>query len=106
LLAELGLLVLDVVVVVRRVSLALLRGKLVGNRTLVLGVQVLMAALLALVVTLRLVGGLGRVALVACFIESGAADVGLTSSVHTRHIDIVDEESGELKISSEKSSEG
>jgi hypothetical protein len=85
LLAELGLGVLDVVVVVGRVTLALLRGKLVGNRTLVLGVQVLVAALLALVVTLGLVGGHGGVALVASFISSGVADAGLTGSVHTRH---------------------
>lgn len=99
LLAELGLFVLDAVVVMRRVVLALLRGKLVGDGTLILGVQVLVAARLALVVTLRLVGRLGGIALVASFVGGGVTDAGLTGSVHSRHIDIGDESGWISKIS-------
>lgn len=55
LLAQLSFLIDVVVVVVRRIGLAPLGGKLVGNGALVLGVQVLVAAGLALLVTLALV---------------------------------------------------
>lgn len=92
LLAELGLGVEIVVVVVGRVRLALLRRKLIGDGTLVLRVEVLVAALDTLVVTLMLVGDRhGLVALIASLVDGGVTDGRLTGAVHSRHIVDVDE---------------
>ena len=88
LLAQLGLGVVDVVVVVGRVVLASLGSELVGNGTLVLGVQLLVATVDTLVVTLTLVGNGHRlVTLVTSLVEGGVTDARLTGG---RHI-VVDE---------------
>jgi hypothetical protein len=79
LLAELGFLVLDVVVVVRRVFLVLLGSELVGDGTAILGVEVLVAVCLAFRVAGPLLElGDGFVALVTGFIEGTVSDGGLS----------------------------
>ena len=86
LLAQLGLGVVDVVVVVGRIVLASLGSELVGNGTLVLGVQLLVATVDTLVVTLTGVGnGHGLVALVTSLVEGTLADVRQTGG---RHIEV------------------
>lgn len=91
LLAQLSLLVDDTVVVVGAVRLALLGSELVGDRTLILGVKVLVAGLNALGVALTLGDlGLGRVALVTSLVEGGVANVGLSG--RGRHVEKVCDE--------------
>jgi hypothetical protein len=78
LLAELGFLVLDVVVVVRGVALVLLGSELVGDGTAILGVEVLVAVCLAFSVASTLLEiGDGFVALVTGFIDGTVSDGGL-----------------------------
>jgi hypothetical protein len=78
LLAQLSLLVLDTVVVVRGVALVLLGSKLVGDGTAILGVEVLVAVCLALGVAGALLElGDGGVALVTSFVDSAVTDGGL-----------------------------
>jgi len=78
LLAQLGLLVGLVVVVVGGVGLIGLRSKLVGNGAAILGVQVLVAVGLAFAVAGTLLEfGYGGVALVACLVEGAVSDAGL-----------------------------
>jgi hypothetical protein len=78
LLAELGLLIGLVVVVVGGVRLVGLGGKLVGDGAAVLGVKVLVAVGLALAVAGTLVElGLGGVALVTSLVGGAVSDVRL-----------------------------
>lgn len=68
--------------VVRRVGFRALRGELVGDGALILGIEVLVATLNTLLVALALVDdGLGLVALVTGLVERAGAHAGLARSV-------------------------